>query len=81
MRLLVVTTETEREMAVFKRVIEKDVSCASEVSTRISDLNLGDKSVEDMHRLRSRVSRVRKSLPKLDSPSTGFCASIFKNRG
>ena len=56
-------------------------------------MKLGNKSVEDMHRLCSCVNRVQGSLPEVDpqwmrakispfnSPSTGFCASIFKDRG
>lgn len=63
------------------------------ILTRISDLKIGDKSVEDMHRLCSCVSRAHGSLPEVDtqwvrtkispfnSPSTGFCASIFKDHG
>ena len=60
---------------------------------RIFDLKLGDKGVEDMHRLCSCVNRAQGSLREVDtqwvrakispfnSPSTGFCASIFKGRG
>jgi hypothetical protein len=35
--------------------------------TRISDLKIGDKSVEDMHRLCSCVSRAHGSLPEVDT--------------
>ena len=66
---------------------------AHDNQTRISDLKIGDKSVEDMRRLCSCVNRAHGSLPEVDtqwvrakiSPfnfrSTGFCASIFKDRG
>src|SRR3989442_944844 len=61
--------------------------------SRIFDLKLGDKGVEDMRCLCSCVKQARGSLPEVNtqwvrakispfnSPSTGFCASIFKDRG
>ena len=60
---------------------------------RISDLKLGDKGVEDIRRLCSCVNQALGSLSEVDtqwvrakispfnSPSTGFCASISKDRG
>ena len=63
------------------------------ILTWISDLKLGDKGVEDMRRLCSCVNQAQGSLPEVDtqwvrakislfhSRSTGFCASLFKDRG
>jgi hypothetical protein len=63
------------------------------ILTRISDFKIDDKSVEDMRCLCSCVNRAHGNLPEVDtqwvrakispfiSPSTGFCASIFKDHG
>ena len=68
-------------------------AAAKQIKARISDLKLGDKGVEDMHRLCSCVNRAQGSLPEVDtqwvrakispfnSPSTVFCASVFKEHG
>jgi hypothetical protein len=65
----------------------------SSLSAGISDLQIGDQSIEDMHRLCSYGNRAQETLPEVDtqwvrfkispfnSPSTGFCASIFKHHG
>src|ERR1035437_9643751 len=38
-----------------------------ELSSRISDLKIGDNDVEDRHRLRSCVSRAHGNLPEVDT--------------